>query len=70
MTTNQRIFKGLPDHTRKAIINQIITAQSHKSPRTKEMKDYDKVRYPQPLRGEQNFKPVLFDHCVKQHLTL
>ena len=59
----------MPDETRKAIINQIVNVQGLRSPRTKAMKDHDKIRGTnQPFRGEQNFKPLLFEHLVKQAL--
>lgn len=69
LTLATRVFKSFPAEKRKSIIDLIVNTQSTKSPRTKAMKDYDKVRYPEPLKGAMNFQPALFDHCVKIHLS-
>lgn len=67
MKTITRLFKELPNQKRKSIIDTIVNVQGLKSPRTKAMKDYDKVRGTnQPRRGDQNLLPMLFTQCVNQ----
>ncbi len=67
--TAKNIFKGMSAEKKKAILNEIINVQGIKSPRTKADKDYDKVRGTNsPRRGEQNFKPLLFEHCVRLYI--
>lgn len=66
MITAKRIFQGLPDQTRKSIINQIVNVQGLKSPRTKEFKQRDQEFFGRVKTG--NFLPALFEVSVKQHL--
>lgn len=67
--TAKRLFKAMPDRTRKAIVNQIINVQGLKMERSKEHKQSDRETYGQPNRGERNFLPLLFEHSVKQHIS-
>lgn len=66
--TAKRIFKGMPDHTRKAIINQVINVQGLKSPMSKLGKQAAIECYGSRNEGERNFLPLLFQTSVRQHL--
>lgn len=66
--TAKRLFKAMPDQTRKAIIDQIVNVQGLKCPRSKEHKLSDRETYGQRNEGERNFLPLLFEHSVRQHL--
>jgi hypothetical protein len=64
----KRIFKSMPDQTRKAIINECINVRGMKSPMTKFGRQCAVEEYGRPNTGERNFLPLLFEHSVKERM--